>query len=184
MKKLLKRYFAVTGPAHGVVNAALGVVMIFSIAWTVHVWTRPVLDGPMEDAVSGARRSAVEAASVPEKKDYSILDSKDPFGPLRVKVAAVKPKTLAPPPVALPLPPPPPPPPKPVPKFVLVGTVILGSNSKAVITYPGGARESYKTGEAVEGFVIKQIKSDSVLLERDGQVIRVFITEPQGGIGR
>lgn len=182
MNKLLKRYFAVTGPVHAMVNAAAGVVMIFSIVWAVHVWTRPVLDEPVEDASSVARRSAAEEASVPGEKDYSILDAKDPFGPLRVKAAA-KPKPVAPTVVALlPPPPPPPPPPKPVPKFVLVGTVLLGRDSTAIITYPGGARESYKTGAVVEGFVIKQIKSDSVFLERDGQTIRVFITEPQGAL--
>lgn len=183
MSKLLKRYFAVTGPLHGVVNAAVGVVMIFSIVWAVHVWTRPVLDEMVDDDSSVASRAAAEESSAPGKKDYSILDAKDPFGPLRVKVVA-KPKPVAPPVVALPPPPPPPPPPKPVPKFVLVGTVLLGRDSTAIITYPGGARESYKTGAVVEGFVIKQIKSDSVFLERDGQVIRVFITEPQGGPGR
>lgn len=179
MNKLLKRYFTAAGPVHAALNAAAAVVMIFSIVWTVHVWTRPLLDEPVEDASSGVSRAAAEEPSVSGKKDYSILDEKDPFGPLRVKVAA-KPKPVAPPVVALPPPPPPPPPPKPVPKFVLVGTVLLGRDSTAIITYPGGARESYRTGAVVEGFVIKQIKSDSVFLERDGQTIRVFITEPHG----
>ena len=68
-----------------------------------------------------------------------------------------------------------PPAPKPPPQLVLIGTVLGGGGESAIIDYPAGGLKSslYRIGEDIEGFVITEIKEDSVLLKKEGEVLKV-----------
>ena len=72
-----------------------------------------------------------------------------------------------------------PPAPKPPPKLVLIGTVLGGGGEAAIIDYPAGGLKSslYRIGDDIEGFVITEIGEDSVLLKKQGEVLKVNLRQ-------
>lgn len=110
----------------------------------------------------------------PSKVTYDVIVEEDIFRPERHKyVAPPKARPVAPPP-------PPPPPRKPPPRLTLIGTVLLDDHEAAIMEVAGsGVKSTYSVGSAIEDFIIKDIKRDAVILERDGEVLRIGTGEFQ-----
>lgn len=121
-------------------------------------------DNSSSPEVKTAARSA--QASEPARADYDVISSKDLFRPGRQMYVA------PPPPPPKLAPPPPPPPPKPVPRLALIGTVIRDDGQSAIMDY-NGKSSYYKVGDDIEGFIIKSIRKDTVVLEREGEILRI-----------
>ena len=99
------------------------------------------------------------------RADYDVIAERDLFRPgRRMYVAPPKPQ---PKPVAAPQPLP-----KPAPRLALVGTVIRDEGQAAIMDY-NGKSSYYRVGDSIEGFIIRDIRKDSVLLEREGETLRV-----------
>lgn len=163
----------------GRIYAALNLLFtIAAIALTINlflIWRSPVLPeaGPADNL---RRPEGAEMKKVSRQADYRVIADKDIFRPERQKfipVVKAKPK------------PAPPPQRKAPPILKLVGTVLLDNNEAAIIDYAGGgqAPSRYNVGDAIEEFVIKKIRKDLVILERDdGMVLTVGSKAPaQGG---
>lgn len=154
-------------------NMAVLFVSVCLIVWIGFVWLKTF--------------SGIEGQPLPEKKNpismkeeikktavptYEIIIEKDLFKKTRRKFI---PKPAPPVKVAA-TPPPVPTPRKPPPKLILLGTVLLENGNAAIIEY-GGKSAYYRVGESIEEFAIKEIESNHVLLERDGEPLKVGITK-------
>lgn len=161
-------------------NVALGAAIIVLGAWLFSIWMEPL------DLTAGEEKIVtVEADSdrpAPEDpSSYSVIVEKDLFSPARQKYVLPKPK---PAPV---IPPPPPPPRRPPPRLTLIGTVLLDDGEAAIMNYGGDGQKAayYRIGDIIEEFAVKDIRKDSVVLERDdGEVLKVTMSSvspgPQG----
>lgn len=128
------------------------------------------------NAFTPARVEEGEALVKVDRGSFSVIIEKDVFRESRGKVV----KRQAPPPLKVVQPSPPPEPvvKRPPPKLSLVGTVLLENGNAAIIEY-GGKPSYYVVGENIEEFVIREIGRNHVLLERDGEPLRVGISPAQ-----
>ncbi|MFI5305429.1 MAG: hypothetical protein ACHQYP_11635 [Nitrospiria bacterium] len=132
---------------------------------------------PIGRASSGSQAREILSASA-----YQMMVDNDVFRPSRQKYVPIpKPKAKPKSQLALPAPPPP----KPVPKLALIGTVLLDDGEAAIIENMGSGRKTanYKLGDNIEGFIVKEIQKEMVLLDRDGESLKVImnqsaVTEP------
>lgn len=147
-------------------NGFIAVAIAIATVLFIRALWQPVYEegNSSSTEVKTAPRSA--KVSEPQRADYDVISSRDLFRPGRqMYVAPPKPQPA-------PAPPPPPPPPKPVPRLALVGTVIRDDGQAAIMDY-NGKSSYYKVGDDIEGFVIKSIRKDTVVLQREGETLRI-----------
>lgn len=161
-------------------NAVFAASAVGLLIWLLLIWIEPLtpsIDGgkaaPPPDNSAGTK--AVKTPS------YSIIVEKDLFSPVRHKYSPPPPKPV----VAAPPPPPPPPPArKAPPRLTLLGTVILDDGEAAIMEFAGSAQkgEYYRVGDMIEEFQVKEIRKETVVLERDdGVVLRVAMSSSSPG---
>lgn len=151
---------------HRRLNGLFAVAIAIAAVLFIRVLWQPVYEEDNSSApdVKTAERGA--QTSEPQRADYDVISSRDLFRPGRqMYVAPPKPQPK-------PAPPPPPPPPKPVPRLALVGTIIRDDGQAAIMDY-NGKSSYYKVGDNIEGFVIKSIRKDTVVLDREGEILRI-----------
>lgn len=155
-------------------NTLLFASAVFLCVRLYHIWTEPLLTeadrygkGP-----SALREDKPQKAF--EEASYGVIVEKDIFSPTRRKYAPPPPPRPQPPRPQIVLPPPPPPK-RPPPKLSLTGTVLLNDGEAALLEY-GGKSSHYMLGDNIEGFIVTDIRKDSVVLERDGEALKVEMT--------
>ncbi len=152
-------------------NGALLAICVFLIAWLGAIWLKPLPDfddisinaGPEKKAVS--KKEPVKVSQV----SYDVIVEKDLFKESRRKFV---PKPAPPPVKPVTQPEPPPPPKRPPPGLVLIGTILMDDERKAIIEH-GGKRNYYAVGDMIEEFMINEIGSGQVLLDRNGEPLRI-----------
>lgn len=166
--------FGRRGGRPGLANVLLALAALFALAAFVRALWLPVYvsEGAGKRTVKAAKPGA-ERISEP-RSAYSVIVEKDLFRPARQKYVPPPPKP-APKPFV-----PPPPPPKPPPRLTLIGTVLLDDGEAAIMDYPGGGQKSsyYRVGDEIEGFVVTEIRKDSVLLKRGDETLKVVMNQP------
>lgn len=124
--------------------------------------------------------SVIASASVQkiDSKSLGVIVEKDLFRPTRQKPKPPKPKPKKAPELAVILPPPKSPPPR----LTLSGTILLDSGNVALMSLQSSVAGSgrYKIGDEIEGFRITEITSETVVLKRDDEVLKVFMNSGQG----
>jgi type II secretory pathway component PulC len=119
---------------------------------------------------------AVGPANVPPLSDFAAIAEKDLFrNPNPEPAPPTRPGVTAAPPPQTPLP-------------VLIGTLFVGEERKAILK-EGNRTESYSVGQSVGGGKLVRIESDRVLIERGGTEAEVLLrasiqSAPQGPGGR
>lgn len=159
---------------YSLINSALGAAIIGLCAWLFFIWTEPL------DLTAGEEKIVtVEAkadSSTPEDpSSYSVIVEQDLFSPARQKYVVLKPKPAP----VVPLLPPAPPPRRPPPRLTLIGTVLLDDGEAAIMNSGGDGQKAayYRIGDVIEEFAVKDIRKDSVVLERDdGEVLKVTMS--------
>lgn len=138
--------------------------------WLVLVWLSPI-DSP--GPVSKKPVNAKQNTGKPERAiTFERIVQKDLFRPERRKyVPPPRPKKV------LLAAPPPPPKPRP-PRIMLTGTALLEGGNLAILDVPGSNKQGYRVGEMIEGFAIKEIKKDSILIEKDGEAFKYSLNQP------
>lgn len=147
-------------------------VLALLIAW---VWLEPAgtPDGP---ALLQGGPPAEAAREAPQKASMQVMVERDLFSPLRAAPRPVQRVRAAPPPL------PSPPVKPPMPRLVLVGTVLLADREAAILEHLStGQRSTYRVGDSIEGFVVREIGREAVLLYRDEEPMRVTMSEPAPG---
>lgn len=153
-------------------DIAFGAISIVFILWTITIWAAfPEL--PAIDESSRKKLGEYKTAQVPPLSAFNVMVESNLFSPYRgyggltiakaVKVET-SPKKIEP--VQQKTPPP---------KLTLIGTILVGNSKKAVLSSEnfGKRNASYKMGDDIEGFVIKKIDSDKVLLEREDEILEI-----------
>ncbi len=146
---------------------------VFFAAWTISIWVSPEQafspPGPGHDRKTVSRRPAPR----PGAASYALIASKDIFSSSRGGGAGrtASRRSL---PVNQPAK---------APALTLLGTVILDDGRAAIISLKGMENDAkyYKKGERIQGFVIKKIERDTVLLDDGRQTIRLPMSTPPGG---
>lgn len=163
-------------------KTALIAAAVFLAAWTVYIWAKSL---PYIHVASVALNKGAGENGGKEKSgaviSYTVIVERDLFKESRRKFI---PRPVLPPPVVAATPPPVPVevPRKPPPRLSLIGTVLLDNTNAAIIEY-GGRPATYKIGDSIDDFVIKIINPDYVLMDRDGETLRVGIS-PASPAGR
>lgn len=166
---------SVVGGRTGYVNAALICATVLLAAWTAYIWGKPspyTNVAPVSQKTVAGKSGEAEESGV--MTSYSVIVERDLFKESRRKFVH---RPAPPPPVAVVAPPPLPVevPRKPPPRLTLIGTVLLDNTNAAIIEH-GGRPATYKTGDSIEDFVIRIINPDYVLMEREGETLRVGIS--------
>ncbi|CAG1065977.1 hypothetical protein BAC1_01574 [uncultured bacterium] len=150
-----------------VLNVALLAVCVFLAVWLGAIWLKPV---PDFDDISIEKKAVSKKEPVKVSQvSYDVIVEKDLFKESRRKFI---PKPAPPPVKPAPPPEPPPPPKRPPPGLVLIGTILMDDERKAIIEH-GGKRNYYAVGDIIEEFVINEIGPGQVLLDRDGEPLRI-----------
>lgn len=151
----------------------LAVLTVILLIWLASLWSRPFA---MPSNIAGRSAGMVVGKESLTKKlqggsAYNIIVDRDIFSPTRQKyVRPEPPKPSKPVPQAQPS--------KPLPRLSLVGTVLLDDGEAAMINGGTGRDTSlYKVGDSIEGFVVKEIQKDMVLLEREGESMIVRMNQ-------
>ncbi|MBI5454588.1 MAG: hypothetical protein HY956_08180 [Deltaproteobacteria bacterium] len=165
-----------TGKGRMLLKPALVFASLASMVFIYSVWARPLeLSGAR---IKAAPRGAGGAMKAVSRAESDVIAEKDLFSPARKRYEA--PKTVK----AEPPPPPPPPPKPPPPRLKLAGTVLLNDGEAALIEYLGAGQSPpgyYRVGDSIEGFVVREIGKGLVLLERDGETLKVNMSGSQTG---
>lgn len=141
----------------------IAAVLFLKVLWQpVYVRENASAPAPKVEKKSAQRQ-------LPARSEYDVIAENDLFRQSRHKYAA-PPKPL-PKPVVVPAAPP-----KPPPKLTLIGTVIRDEGKAAIMDYAGKS-SYYRAGDDIEGFVVKDIRKDSVLLEREGETLWVGMSQ-------
>lgn len=178
-----------SGALHGVfrhagssvLSAFLVTALFAALAWLFLIWKEPLVALPRAEGAFGQKpvRASVNKAAA-KSEAYRASSERDIFRPVLPR-AVERPKKAK---KTEPLPPPPPPVKPPPPRLALIGTIILDDREAAIIDYAGsGQKGTYRVGDDIEGFVIKEIRKDWVLLDRDGEAMRVFMSQSSGAGG-
>lgn len=149
------------GP-YRLINAALSVAAVICAAALLTALLQPVY-ALNDDGVKTKKTARLGPERVDEPRSaYNVTVEKDLFRQDRQKYA---PRPMVARPSA----------PKPPPKLALIGTVLGGGSEAAIMDYPAGGQKIsfYRVGDNIEGFVITEIREDSVLLKREGESLRV-----------
>jgi hypothetical protein len=162
-----------TGLNGWLLNALLIVAGVFFAAWTINIWVRPEPAFSPLGPGHAAKAVRPRAAARPGAASYSLIASKDIFSSSRGSGAGPVVSRRNLPANAL----------AKAPDMTLLGTVILDDGRAAIISLKGMENDAkyYKKGERIQGFVIKKIERDAVLLESGRQTIRLPMSTPPGG---
>ncbi|MBI1912593.1 MAG: hypothetical protein HYS21_11410 [Deltaproteobacteria bacterium] len=173
------RYFIVKNKE---INIALMLSAALLSIWLVKIWTDNISIDSLKEGVSARHLKDPGVKALPAVTYYNVISERDLFRPQRVKLEA-KPKPIQKPVIAFVPPPPAPPPP---PRLTLVGTVLLDTGTAAIMENMGTSRGPiyYRVGDQVEGYVIKKIYKDIVLLEKGTEVLRVAMSHSGQGTQR
>jgi len=150
----------------------IGAGVLFA-AWTTSIWIRP------EPAISPpgpahARKAVKRRAAVPPgASSYNLIASKDIFSSSRSSNAGSAPSRRNLQAISQ----------AKAPDLTLLGTVILDDGRAAIISLKGMENDAkyYKKGERIQGFMIKKIERDAVLLDNGRQTIKLPMSTPPGG---
>jgi len=174
----------VKGGQGRLLSALLISTALFLIAWNITIWMKPmsvpstVVKGPASEVDGPGERE------LPNMRSYDVIVNKDVFNASRKKyVAPRKPKarkrvvrkaaTVR------------------TPRLTLLGTVILDDGKAAMISFQGRENDAkfYKVGDKIDGYTIKKIDQDSVLLKSGKRTLKVEMNPSdkktrQGGAAR
>lgn len=165
-----------TGKGRMLLKPALVLASLASMVFIYSVWARPLEFGGAR--VKAAPRGAGGAMKAASRAEYGVIAERDLFSPARKRYEAPKTAKAEPPPP--PLPPPKPPPPR----LKLAGTVLLNDGEAALIEHLGPDPSPpgyFRVGDSIEGFVVREIGKGLVLLERDGETLKVNMSGSQTG---
>ncbi len=151
----------------------LFIVVIFCV-WILTIWLRPhELPGYSEKNKKVFAEYQNKGEKIHPSSFYNIITEKDLFSPSRQRYKEVQKQEVAKQsaPVILSQPK------KPPPQLILVGTVLHADKKTAIISSASTMHRpsSFGVGDAIEGFVIKDIQDESVILEGEGEVLEVFM---------
>lgn len=161
----------------GPLKAVLAAAALFLSVWIIRIWWSPLPVPEKEEGRVNAYKTYAGRV-LPEPSFYNVVVEKDIFTSAR---ARMKPKP------AVKVVKPEPPSPvvetrKPPPRLSLIGTVLFDDGEAALIDYPGMGRPAYyRAGDEIEGFVITTINKDYVVLEREGEVLKVAMSASSQG---
>lgn len=144
-------------------NAALGLVSLLLFALLVKTWVVPV-------------QSIGAPASQKPLQEPIALASPAPSRPPLAHFDLVLERTMFRQPPPMPVRPGPPPPP-PAPPPILLGTVLIGHERRAVLSDKGKAN-IYSVGQEVGGGVVTQIMDDRVVFKRGDVVTELTLKAP------
>ncbi len=154
-------------------NIILIVTGIALFVLTVSIWMRPAV-APYKSPVRSVRKhNASGAIFSPGRYAYNIIVNNDIFRASRKRYAAPKEalpiKNTAPASRVAQLP-----------GLTLLGTVILHESTAAIISIRGRENDAklYMLGDTIEGFAIKRIDKDSVMLGNGTQVFTLPLSAP------
>lgn len=146
-----------------IINICLAVTCVLLLIWSAKIWFgRGVMPAPPSAGGKKAFQRYKED-TVPPQASFDVISKKNVFSRTRGSVEKA-PAAYAAKPQA---------PPKPAPKLTLVGTMMMGDASKAMINVDASEKGTsiYGIGDSIDGFVVKEIQADKVLLEGDGNII-------------
>ncbi|MBI2414094.1 MAG: hypothetical protein HYV24_12895 [Deltaproteobacteria bacterium] len=163
------------GKARMLLKPALVVASLASMVFIYSVWSKPLEF--REARVKTAPRRVEGAMKAVSRAEFDVIAEKDLFSPARKRYEAPKMAKAEPPP------PPPPPPKPPPPRLKLAGTVLLNDGEAALIEFANSNQSPgyYRVGDAIEGFVVREIGKGGVSLERDGETLKVTMSGSQTG---
>ncbi len=146
-----------------IINICLAAVCVLLLVWSARIWFgRGVMPAqPSANGKKAFRRYTEDI--IPPQTSFDVISKKNVFSRTRGSMERA-PDAYAARPQA---------PRKPVPKLTLVGTMMMGEASKAMINVDASEKgtSSYGIGDSIDGFVVKEIQVDKVLLEGDGNTI-------------
>jgi type II secretory pathway component PulC len=150
-------------------DGLLAAAVVVAVLLFLRALWQPVYERESAFAPTAKAEKARPEMPLPARSEYDAIAENDLFRQSRQKYVA-PPKPL-PKPVVIQAPPPPP-----LPKLTLIGTVIRDDGKAAILDYAGKS-SYYRAGDDIKGFVIKDIRKDSVLLERAGDTLRVGMSQ-------
>lgn len=145
---------------------------IFLLGWNIKVWSTPsiITDHIVRHEKKAAKHSS--GTKILSRSAYNRIVNEDPFrASRRAYTAPVKARVVTQTARVAPV--------LRAPNLVLLGTVILDNGRAAMLSSVGGNSEtiSYKTGDTIGGFTIKEISEDSVILSRGDEQMYVSMNE-------
>lgn len=146
-----------------IINTCLAAACVLLLIWSAKIWFgRGVMPAPPSAGGKKAFWRYTEDI-VPPQASFDVISKKNVFSRTRGSVERASETYAARPKAPL----------KPVPKLTLVGTMMMGEASRAMINADasGKGTSSYGIGDSIDGFVVKEIQTDKVLLEGDGNII-------------
>jgi len=169
----------ISGKNARALNIILIVTGIALFALTVSIWMRPAI-APYESPARSVRKHNVSGVLIPPNRSaYNIIVNNDIFRASRKRYVAPKeampPRNTARAGRLTQLP-----------SLTLLGTVILHESTAAIISLRGKENDAkfYMLGDTIEGFTIKKIDKDSVLLKNGTQVITLPLSRPNEATAR
>ena len=148
-------------------NIALIATIVFFFAWIVAIWVTPARVPAFEPERSSRAPGIFTKKKLPAISTYNIIVDKDIFRASRRKFSATaksrsKGKALSK-----------------ASSLILLGTVILDDYRAAMIGYRNDKKSAkyYRVGNSIEGFVIKKIAKDSVVIRRGNETIKVEMNQ-------
>lgn len=148
---------------------ALFIYMLFSLVNAAFEYSLPPAKSPSDDIIENGAKS--EESALPSPDDYIIITEQNLFHPDRKMVASAKDGA----PIVRP-------------DFVLYGTMITDDASIAFIddlkasyttTGRGKRQRVLRLGETLSGYILSEIYSDMVVMERDHDRLEVKVTDQQ-----
>jgi hypothetical protein len=164
----LIKYFAKSVNLLNLLLGALIVIFAYRTA-SPFLRTNVALNPPPPPRPITENKAETPPAQVPSPNDYTIVGEQNLFHPLRL-IPVDKPVA----------------PPLPKPEFVLSGTLVAGDLSvayledkKAPLSTPGrGKRQmAVRRGEAMSGFVLRDVAPDRVVMVRGEETITVLLND-------
>lgn len=159
----------------------LNIILLTIVIFEINYIALPFLKMDIKYAPSKIKKISKKGDKMPEKyvpsfTEYMIISEQNPFHPERIIPVEKNVEQKAPLP-----------PPLPKPEIILYGTVISDDISlayikdkKSPLTTPGrGERvRVIKKGQEINGFILKEIQSDKIVLEKEKEIMTISLTSP------
>lgn len=176
----VSRLLLLTGNTYRAVNGALvlGAAALFlCIPGVLFLMDGGRLD--QREPRSRPKTTTASIAALGPREAYAVIAEKNIFAEKR-EAPVIKPVKKVKEAVLPPLPPPP----LPVPRLTLIGTVLTNGSEAALMDVGGQRSGNFRAGDIIEGFIVKEIRKDTVLLERDGEKLKVTMSSQTGSNAR
>lgn len=159
---------------HRLISFVFLFIVVILCIWMLTIWLRSYeLPGYSEKNKKVFAEYQNKGENIPPSSFYNVITEKDLFSPSRQRYKEVQKQEVAKQssPVILSQPK------KPPPQLTLVGTVLHGDKKTAIISSASTMHRpsSFGVGDGIEGFVIKDIQDESVILEGEGELLEVFM---------